>query len=73
MTNKYHLKGLRCPHCGSEGPFGIAVDAVYLVSDDYGVEEQLSANDWNGTSYCECRACGNAQTVRDFEVEESDG
>ena len=71
MTNENCLRGMRCPHCGSEGPFGIAIDAVYLVSDD-GVEEQLGDNDWDAASYCECRACGNAQTVGAFYEENAD-
>ncbi len=71
MTNENCLRGMRCPHCGSEGPFNIAIDAVYIVTDD-GVEDQISEMDWDNASYCACRDCGNTQTVGDFYVENAD-
>lgn len=67
MPNENCLKGMKCPKCHSEGPFGIAIDTVCIVSDD-GIEEQIGDADWDRNSYCECRECGNAQKVMDFEV-----
>lgn len=74
MTNENCLAGMQCPHCGSEGPFAIAIDTVCIVSDE-GIEDQIGDSDWDRNSYCECRECGNAQKVMDFEVleESTDG
>ena len=71
MTNENCLKGMRCPHCCSEGPFEIAMEAIYLMSDE-GTEDVLSDMDYDMASYCGCRECGNAQTVADFYSEENE-
>jgi hypothetical protein len=60
---------MKCPRCGSEGPFGIEISAVYLVSDE-GVIEQIGDNEWTPQSYCECRGCYFSGNVEDFEIKE---
>jgi len=67
MTNENVLKGMACPVCQSEGPFEIAMDCVFLVSDD-GTEDQLGDNTWDNDSYCGCRECSHSATVEDFQI-----
>ena len=71
MTNENCLAGMQCPQCGSEGPFGIAVDVVMLVTDD-GTECQLGDQYWDSESYCECRSCLRAGIVSDFYEKENE-
>lgn len=72
MTNENCLKGMQCPQCGSEEPFGIAVDVVMLVTDG-GTDRQLGDTCWDEDSYCECRMCFKAGAVKDFyEKEENE-
>lgn len=71
MTNSNCLEGMACPICGSEGPFEIAIDTVYLV-DDEGTQEQLGDSTWDNDSYCGCRECSHSAKVSDFSTSEGD-
>lgn len=64
------LAGLRCPNCGSEGPFRIRAVASFLLHDD-GADEFWEM-DWDGNSWCQCANCnhGHETTVDDFMIEE---
>ena len=66
MTNDNCLEGLRCPACGSEGPFHIECLAVFLVYDS-GTEDH-SGVDWSGDSHCDCADCCHHGTVGDFTL-----
>jgi hypothetical protein len=65
------LKGFRCPNCGATDSFGIAMDVVFLVTDE-GTQEQLSDHTWDNASYCECRTCSHHGTVATFTGETAD-
>ena len=59
------LKGLRCPHCGSQGPFLIEGSAVFLVHDDGCTEfEDLS---WEDDSFIRCPQCGEDGDILRFD------
>jgi hypothetical protein len=64
-TNTNCLKGLRCPHCCSYGPFTIIVECLAIVSDE-GVEDYTDP-EWNFESCCSCRECDFTGNVEDFE------
>ena len=65
MANENCLKDMACPACQSEDPFEIAMDVVFIVSDD-GTEEQIGDCTWDNDSYCGCRGCGHRGTVKGF-------
>lgn len=71
MPNENCLKGLRCPYCGSEGPFRIACQAVVLVFDD-GTDETDSV-EWDDDSACTCSQCHESASVKKFTVRERKG
>ncbi len=66
MTNENCLEGMRCPACGSEGPFYIECLAVFLVYDS-GTDD-YSGMDWAEDSHCNCDGCCHHATVADFTV-----
>jgi len=66
MPNTNCLKGLRCPHCHSEGPFGINARADFKVEDDG--TEYLGECDWDDDSYCFCHKCDHGNTVYEFTI-----
>lgn len=53
--NENCLEGMRCPSCGSEGPFTIAVNTLSTVSDD-GTEDFTDV-EWGDGSRIWCQAC----------------
>ncbi len=55
MPNTNLLKGMRCPDCGSEGPFRFAVEAIALIHDDGVIEYEMVCR--KNTSWCVCRDC----------------
>lgn len=71
-TNNSVLEGLRCPQCGSEGPFSIACITVGLFADD-GVDE-YGDMEWESTSGMSCQGydtdCDFTGTVADFTIGE---
>ena len=75
--NENILHGMRCPKCGSLAPFRIEAKLVILVYDDTTEEDETGCcPEWDGNSYCECRACRHPGIVADFhqkEEENTDG
>lgn len=68
------LRGMRCPNCGSYGPFNIRIKTVARVYDDSFDIHKLPA--WNGDSYCRCEDCDCEGDVDEFTQgggEESNG
>lgn len=59
------LVGMRCPVCGSFGPFRIRTTCTSLVSDD-GTEDSVDF-DWDDDSNCDCTACAFRHTVKAFK------
>lgn len=57
------LAGLRCPKCGSYGPFSIQCTAMFNVADDG--TEIIGSVEWDECSFCQCR-CGRTGDVDDF-------
>ena len=69
MPNTNLLKNMRCPNCGSEGPFRIRAEATLLVYDD--CYEDHGDLEWNNESYCVCVICSSFGTVQDLKVKET--
>lgn len=64
------LQGMKCPDCGSFGPFKILVTSVAfcIVADD-GFEFVGGDTDWDGNADCSCTQCPKSGTVAGFRVE----
>ena len=71
MRNTNYLINMRCPNCGSEGPFRIRAEATFLVYDD-GTDEYEWV-DWDEDSWCMCQNtdCEFGEIVREFMTEET--
>lgn len=67
MTNTNCLADMRCPRCGSEGPFDISAGALFTVADS-GVEAYYGV-EWNNDASCYCRQCQHDSIVNDFMIE----
>jgi hypothetical protein len=65
MTNTNCLEGVKCPACGNEDTFRIAVTTIAAVTDD-GAEVEHGDMDWNPTSYAECASCHEYGTLARF-------
>ena len=61
------LVGMRCPKCGSLGPFTIRVACTATVYDD-GVEDTCDFN-WKAGSYCVCVECLHAGNSINFYID----
>ncbi len=61
------LEGMRCPQCGSYGPFQIEARTVVLVEDD-GTEFVGAEIEWDNDSFCACPECEKVGVVADFTV-----
>ena len=59
------LDEMRCPMCGSYGPFYIGITTVVLV-EDYGITDEPNDKVWDGSSSCACSECQYPATVADF-------
>ena len=68
MSNTNCLAGIRCPSCGSEGPFIIQVTQQVRMYDE-GTEECGSDIQWGDASYMRCEACDFDGTAADFSGE----
>ena len=65
--NEDCLEGLKCPRCGSPGPFKIASCCITTIRDD-GTEE-IGDVDLSDESCCECPACGLRERATPFKSE----
>ena len=65
--NNYHLKGIKCPICGSEGPFIVDVQTQVLMFDDRldGLGGDYS---WGDNAYMRCFECDQDGLVRHFRT-----
>ena len=59
------LADMRCPKCGSFGPFHIEAKIMVLVYDE-GAEEEGTAYEWDSASYCECHLCHQTGSIETF-------
>ena len=69
MANTNLLKGMRCPDCGSEGPFRFAVEAIALIHDDGVIEYELFRR--FNPFWCVCRDCHFGGHARKFLTAEA--
>jgi len=67
------LAGLKCPKCGSLGPFEIQCSVVAVVHDD-GTDEGRD-HEWNDDSLCICHdgTCAFQGKVADFKTDRETG
>jgi hypothetical protein len=68
MTNTNCLEGVKCPQCGNEDEFRIAVTTMATVTDDGGEVEHGDMK-WDDTSYAECTSCDKYGTLSDFKAQ----
>ena len=61
------LEGLRCPGCGSLGPFAIGTHSTAIVHDD-GIESTAD-HDWDKNSPIVCQQCDESDSVADFMID----
>ena len=68
MSNSNCLEGVKCPNCGSLGPFRIwATMEGWAEVDDDGVVDHQGDVEWEDTSLCQCFECGNRSDVAGFK------
>jgi hypothetical protein len=63
--NNNILMGIKCPACGSEGPFFIEVKTQVLMSDD-GSDDSDGDHHWDGDSYMRCFDCDREGQAKEF-------
>lgn len=63
------LEELRCPRCGSLGPFGIGTCSSAIVHDD-GINETFE-HEWDKDSPISCQECDESGQVWDFKTGEA--
>lgn len=68
MANDNVLEGMRCPSCGSEGPFDIQVMMMVTVYDSGTEMSKHSQTEWEDTSYATCDSCYWEGTAGDLYV-----
>ena len=71
MANKNYLAGMRCPACGSVGPFYIGVSCTVKVADDRIIWEGGDPH-WSDGSDCICAACNHLGLVLEFKEKVQD-
>jgi len=67
MNNHNCLEGIKCPICGSEGPFIIEVRTQVMMFDD-GSDDYTSDIHWDGDSYMRCYRCDEDGPARHFRT-----
>ena len=63
--NENCLDVMRCPGCGSYGPFDISVECTATMHDS-GVEHCVDY-EWDDSSWCNCRLCEYGEQVLLFK------
>lgn len=58
---------MKCPRCGSRGPFRIAATSLFTMFSD-GADDHEDI-EYDGGSYCDCVACYHSGIVHDFETD----
>lgn len=66
------LEGIECPHCGSQGPFVMAIRSWgYATVDDDGFDDfNSSESEFDGP--CECLGCGKDFNFMDLDDNDED-
>ena len=59
------LEGMRCPQCGSYGPFSIDATVTVTVTDE-GTDDDGCDYEWHAASRCFCNECRHVGTVATF-------
>ena len=70
MPNTNCLAGMRCPKCGSEGPFRIGCQ-VSCIAYDNGVETYENP-EWYNSDSCVCMMCSHGSDVAGFSEDETE-
>ena len=52
--NTNMLEGMKCPKCGSEGPFRIVIEATALIFDEGVDTDEVEWVSWHKHSGCQC-------------------
>jgi len=65
--NQNQLDNLRCPQCGSFGPFYITVIGTAEVVDEGYDSGDVTDLDWDSSSSCACKNCTFSDMVNGFE------
>jgi len=65
MPNTNVLEGIKCPDCGSEGPFDITASALFENVADGGFTN-FSNVEWANNDLITCKECRHSGTVGEF-------
>lgn len=68
--NEGVLEGMKCPKCGSFGPFDIEVSRWITVEDSGDTDDEGGDTEWEEANPCKCNDCDMAGTVADFTEKE---
>lgn len=66
--NENYLEGLRCPRCGSWGPFTIETVTLMEWSDDGSEPCSDYESYWSDESPCYCKNCNKEGTIEKFSI-----
>lgn len=67
MPNTNCLAGWKCPKCGYEDSFTVAMTCVATLADD-GIENEGNF-EWEDDAYAACDQCSFAATAGDFQTD----
>ena len=67
ISNTNCLEGIKCPNCGSEGPFIIEVRTQVMMHDD-GSEDYNGDIHWDDNSYMRCFECDEDGPAKHFRT-----
>jgi hypothetical protein len=67
--NNNCLEGIKCPSCGSEGPFFIEAKIQVLMWDSGSECNIYTYHLWDGASYMRCYECDKDGPAQDFRIE----
>lgn len=69
MPNTNCLEGMKCPSCGSEGPFNVHISGYMDISDDGTDLHSLGDTEWGDESDISCNGCGAHGKVAGFRTD----